>query len=355
MVMWQPASSGCVVRNLNGDTAGGAELPNRKIRPYPSPVALPCDVLVIGAALLDVHARSRANVVHGTSNPARMMSTPGGVGRNIAENLARLGTRVSLVALVGPDDAGDRVLRETAEAGVDVSLVMTGPEPTGTYLAVLDRDGELVIALSDLTGTEGLTPERLSAVASAIEEAPYVVVDGNLPQRVVAWILERAASGGARVVLDPVSVPKAALLAPVVAQGHPIAVVTPNVDELGPLSGGDADPLRWLHDHGVQTVWTRLGARGSQLSSTGGRVEIVGHPVNAIDVTGAGDSMTAGLVSALLAGAELATAAAYGQAVAELTVASPHTVRPDLTDALVRARLAETHRGRADERIHTEG
>ena len=311
MVMWQPAASGCVVRNLNGDTAGGAELPNRKIRPYPSPVALPCDVLVIGAALLDVHARSRANVVHGTSNPARMMSTPGGVGRNIAENLARLGTRVSLVALVGPDDAGDRVLRETAEAGVDVSLVMTGPEPTGTYLAVLDRDGELVIALSDLTGTEGLTPERLSAVASAIEEAPYVVVDGNLP--------------------------------------------TPNVDELGPLSGGDADPLRWLHDHGVQTVWTRLGARGSQLSSTGGRVEIVGHPVNAIDVTGAGDSMTAGLVSALLAGAELATAAAYGQAVAELTVASPHTVRPDLTDALVRARLAETHRGRADESIHTEG
>jgi len=181
MVMWQPAASGCVVRNLNGDTAGGAELPNRKIRPYPSPVALPCDVLVIGAALLDVHARSRANVVHGTSNPARMMSTPGGVGRNIAENLARLGTRVSLVALVGPDDAGDRVLRETAEAGVDVSLVMTGPEPTGTYLAVLDRDGELVIALSDLTGTEGLTPERLSAVASAIEEAPYVVVDGNPP------------------------------------------------------------------------------------------------------------------------------------------------------------------------------
>ena len=36
-------------------------------------------------------------------------------------------------------------LGETAEAGVDVSLVMTGPEPTGTYLAVLDREGELVM------------------------------------------------------------------------------------------------------------------------------------------------------------------------------------------------------------------
>ncbi len=175
MVMWQPASSGCVVRNLNGDTAGGAELPNRKIRPYPSPVALPCDVLVIGAALLDVHARSRANVVHGTSNPARMMSTPGGVGRNIAENLARLGTRVSLVALVGPDDAGDRVLRETAEAGVDVSLVMTGPEPTGTYLAVLDRDGELVIALSDLTGTEGAyKPGGDRALDQAVARMPGI-------------------------------------------------------------------------------------------------------------------------------------------------------------------------------------
>ena len=58
-----------------------------------------------------------------------------------------------------------------------------------------------------------------------------------------------------------------------------------------------------------------------------------------LDVTGAGDAMLAGFCHALLAGATPVEAAAYGHAAAALTIASPHTVRPDLTDALVRSLL----------------
>ena len=58
-----------------------------------------------------------------------------------------------------------------------------------------------------------------------------------------------------------------------------------------------------------------------------------------VDVTGAGDSMTAGFVHALLRDDDPVAAAAFGQATAALTTESVHTVRPDLTSALVTGRL----------------
>ena len=98
-------------------------------------------VVVIGGANVDVHARGAAPLVGGTSNPGSTSLGNGGVGRNVAENLARLGTPTRLVAGVGRDPLGDQLLDETAAAGVDVSLVRRTAAPTGTYTAVLDADG----------------------------------------------------------------------------------------------------------------------------------------------------------------------------------------------------------------------
>ena len=69
-------------------------------------------------------------------------------------------------------------------------------------------------------------------------------------------------------------------------------------------------------------------------------VHLVAEPATVVDVTGAGDAMLAAFCHALLAGDDPAGAAAYGHAAAALTIASPHTVRPDLTDRLVRSTSA---------------
>ena len=271
-----------------------------------------------------------------TSNPGTVVRSAGGVGRNVAENLARLGRDVALVAAVGDDPAGAEVLAATEAAGVDVSRVRRGPQPTGTYVAVLDTDGELVVAVADMAATESIGVEDVDAVADAVAAAELVVLDGNLTTATLARALEVCAAAGIRVVLDPVSVPKAAALAGLLSARTPLLAMTPNGDELAAL-GGSADAL---HDLGVELVWTRLGAAGSRLSGPEGVVDIA--PVVApevVDVTGAGDAMLAAFCHALLGGATPADAAAYGQAAAALTVASPHTVRPDLTDELVRSLL----------------
>lgn len=304
--------------------------------------------VVVGGAAWDIKARSLAAARLHTSNPSVVSRTPGGVGRNIAEGIARLGGRVHLVAAVGADAAGKELLARTAAAGVYVDQVVTSTHPTGSYLAALEDDGELVIGLSDFAATDAMDVEGLSRAQELLARADLVVVDGNIPGAVAAWVLGVAASGGVRVVLEPVSVAKAGRIAPLLEPGHPVFAVTPNVDELGALVGhGVADrpddiaaASAELHARGVTHVWVSRGAAGSLLASPGETVPIAAFPARVTDVTGAGDAMTAGFVHGLLAGEEPQTAARHGHLAAALTVASGHTVRPDLGVAFAAA-LAE--------------
>lgn len=304
-------------------------------------------VLVVGGANMDVKARSGRSVVRGTSNPGTATMSAGGVGRNVAENLARLGTRTYLVAAVGADALGDQVLSATSGAGVHVEHVRRSARATGTYTAVLDAEGELVVAVSDMAATDELAPEQVDAARDLFATASLVVLDGNLATGTLALALDLAAAAGTRVVLEPVSVPKAANLAPLVAADRPIHALTPNRDELGALTGLPTRTdrqvraaARALHDRGVELVWARLGPAGSLLSGPDGVVTLEAVPTEVVDVTGAGDAMLAAFCHALLGGADPAEAAAYGHAAAALTIASPHTVRPDLTDRLVRSTTA---------------
>jgi len=302
--------------------------------------------VVVGGANMDVKAWSADRIVPATSNPGTTVVAPGGVGRNVAENLARLGTPVHLVAAVGTDLLGDQLVTATAAAGVQVEHVRRGVHPTGTYTALLDADGELLVAVSDMAATDALTPADVQAAEDLIAWTGLLVLDGNLAPETIGCALDLASLSRVRVVLEPVSVPKAVRLAGQLRSGRPVYAVTPNADELAALTGRPTgtddqvrDAMRGLHDAGVELVWVRLGDRGSRLSGPGILEALPARAAAVRDVTGAGDAMLAAFCHAVLGGATPADAATFGHAAAALTVGSPHTVRPDLTDRLVESLL----------------
>ncbi|HEX4789976.1 MAG TPA: carbohydrate kinase [Actinospica sp.] len=311
-------------------------------------------VVVVGGANLDIKARSAARAIAQTSNPGHTSTTPGGVGRNIAENLARLGTPTQLIAALGRDPHGERLLADTRSAGVLMDHVHRSSHPTGSYTAVLDTDGELLLAVADMSATDDLRPEHLQQARELIANAALLVLDGNLPAAVTGHLLGLARAAGVRVIIDPVSVPKATRLLPLLAADLPVFAITPNRAELHALTGRDtaADPAALpeaaavLHERGVQHVWVRLGAGGSLLSSlteaTQSIVTLDADPVAVQDVTGAGDAMLAAFAHALLAGHPPVVAARYGHAAAALTLESSHTVRPDLTSQLLESTVRRT-------------
>lgn len=304
-------------------------------------------VVVIGGANIDVKARSTAPAAQQTSNPGRGSMTPGGVARNVAENLARLGTRTHLIAALGRDALGDSLLAQTAAAGVRLDFIRRSEQPTGTYTAILDSDGELIVAVADMAATDTLGPDHLSQARDIIATAGLLVLDGNLAPATLEHARDLADAAQVRTILEPVSVPKAQDLSAAITADRPVYAVTPNREELTALTDLPARTDRQLrlaadslHRRGVQHAWVRLGARGSMLSTASAEaVFIPAVPTTVQDVTGAGDSMLAAFCHALLEGQDPVDAARYGHAAAALTIASPHTVRPDLTPRLVRAAL----------------
>lgn len=304
-------------------------------------------VVVVGGANIDIKARSAQPATPRTSNPGHASMTPGGVGRNVAENLARLGTRTHLVSAVGRDPLGETLISQTAAAGVRLEHLLRTEVPTGTYTAILDADGELIIAVAAMAAMEQLTPEQVGTARGPIAAAGLLVVDGNLRLDTLEYALDLAATAGVRAIVEPVSVPKASALAPVLNADRRLFAITPNRDELAALTGLPTGTDRQLtraaaqlHDRGVELVWVRLGERGSLLSRAGSTpLTIPAVPTDVADVTGAGDSALAAFCHALLAGEDAPAAARFGHMAASLTISSTHTVRPDLTERLVRSAL----------------
>ena len=279
-------------------------------------------MVVVGGANVDVKARTTHALVRATSNPGTVVRTPGGVGRNVAENLARLGSRVALVSAVGSDADGDWLLAVTAAAGVDVSPVLRGGR-TGRYVAVLDADGELVAGVADMAATDALGPEVLDH--DLIRSAALVVVDGNLPATTVDAVLAL----GDRVVIDPVSVPKARRISPLLS-GSPDRLrdhAQRGRARRARLGGG---PARARRRGGVGTP--RCGRLAAEHRRRRGRARRARCDAGRRDRCGRRDARGVLPPPAGRGGAR--GRRGDGHEAAALTVASPHTVRPDLRERM---------------------
>ena len=284
----------------------------------------------IGAAHLDRIARAQGPVALGSSNPAEVTTAPGGVARNVAENLARLGSDVRLVSRVGDDDAGRLVLSATRNAGVNVSKVEIIPgAATAGYTALLDPAGGLVVAFADMAIYDGFNVERLVEVAA---DAPRWFVDANLPASTLTTLAARK-SHDTFFAADAVSVPKSERLHGILPA---LDLLFVNLDEARALTGV-SDPeaaARRLRAEGVDAVVITLGAEGALVAGSDGTATLASYKAEAGDVTGAGDALIGATLDALAGNRPLIPSVRRGIAAAALTIAHPGAVRPDLASAL---------------------
>ena len=292
------------------------------------------NIIVIGGANLDIKSVIAGKTVAATSNPGTSSLSLGGVGRNIAENLARLGAPVALLSVVGDDDAGTRLIEGSTAAGIDMSLVTRAKGNTGTYAVVIDRHGEMVIGVADMRLIDAITPRFIARHKAQLAAARLLVADCNLSAEALAEIAKIAAKAQIPLIVEPVSVPKARRLAALLRTGLPIHAVTPNRDELAALVGFPVKSeaalkraMRLLHRRGVRHVLVGLGSQGCYLSSAHDEINFAVQLPTAArpkvrDVTGGGDAMVAGFAYGLACGKSAAQAARMGQELAGRAVHS---------------------------------
>ncbi len=294
------------------------------------------DVLVIGAAGLDVKGQVGGPLQMGTSNPGSIRQSPGGVARNIAENLARLGVDVALITALGDDWPGRYILEHAQQAGVNTEHVLVRPDlRTGTYLALQDREKQLIVGLDDMGAIQAITPGYLYDRRRLFREAEMVVIDANLSPDALEMVFRLAAQYGRPVCADPTSAPLAVRLQPFLGQLH---LVTPNLQEayalLGEVGGSSDRPIRVarrLVAKGVQLAVITLAEKGLCYATVNESGNLPAITVPIVDRTGVGDALTAAIVFGLLEGLPPTEAVRLGLSAAALTLQCRHTVCPDIS------------------------
>ncbi len=295
-------------------------------------------VLAIGSAGMDIVGRPRHELERGTSNPGSVRVSEGGVARNVAENLARLGHPVALVSAVGDDRSGRRILDQAREAGINVDHVLVVPDqPTSYYLALLDNEGNLHLGLDDMRVLEALTPEFIRSQEGLFAQAQAVFVDANLNPKSLEAVFRLARRNKLPVAADPTSTSLAARLAPHLSD---LWLVTPNEAEANVLcpqhvehadTHGVVEAARHLVASGVRHAIITMAEFGLGYATAASSGHVPALKTEIQDPTGAGDALTAAVMFALLQDIPIDEAVRLGLAAASLTLRSPGTVAEDLS------------------------
>lgn len=254
-------------------------------------------VCVVGSINLDLVARTARHPRPGETLLGFDYSEhAGGKGLNQAVAAARSGASTQLIAAVGEDDAGVRLLGIATAEGIDVDSVSSHAQsPTGRAVIVVDDNAENSIVV--VPGANQFCPV-LTEVSKTV-----VLAQLEVPVTSVLESFRAARRAGAITILNPAP---AAALPPELLEL--CDVIVPNEHEIDILGG--AEPLLAA---GVSTIIVTLGSHGIDLIDAAGTRHIDAHDVEPVDTTGAGDAFCGCLAAGLAAG--LTIDAASGRAI----------------------------------------
>lgn len=288
-------------------------------------------LLVVGSAIVDLVARPIAGAATDRSNDADIRLGAGGAGRNVAENLQRLGCSVTLVTDVGNDALGQFLLADCAARGIEVRVCRQ--TRTGLYLAVLQPDGGLDRGFCQ-TDTDQVTAAEVLKTLPDLGEFSGAVLDANLSESCIAELAARFRSRQIPYALETAAHQRCHR---VLAALHGCALVKPDRGEAMALTGLPCDTLaealtcaETLHKRGAGTAIVSLGPDGFCVASS----EFTGHmaaaPTEVVDVTGAGDALFAAAWVGLLRGLPVPQVLNAARQAAALACASAGAVSRDL-------------------------
>lgn len=266
-------------------------------------------VTVAGGMNLDLLATPDRPLLPRDSTPGKITLRPGGVGRNIAARLSDAGAHVRLITALGCDERAEILSRLCRESGIDLSLSVPTDCPAPCYLCIHDDQGDMALAVNDMSAMDRLTPEAMESRMEALNASDACVLDANLSGETLLYIASHAA---VPLILDPVSCAKAARAKDILPY---LAAIKPNRMEAEALTGerNVEKAAAALLNAGVRRVFISLGAEGVYYADAFHAGHEPARLLPTLPATGAGDALCAGLTLSLLSGMDVKACAKAGQ------------------------------------------
>lgn len=290
-------------------------------------------VVVVGGVNIDICGKPFNKLVPRDSNPGKVQSSLGGVGRNIAHNLRLMDVDVKMITALGEDLNSKKVMESCETLGIDLSASLSvHSASTSTYLFITNDEGEMELAVADMEIYEHLTPEFIATRMNLINHAVLCVIDANVPQETIEYVAEHCT---VPLVADSVSTTKMHKLEPVFDKIHTLKPNRLEAELLTGISITDDASLKAvgdkLLDRGLQRVFLTLGGDGVYCQDAKEHFRLPCCSTRMVNTTGAGDTFTAAIVWGYLNGLSMKDTARAGLAAASICAESSETINPDLS------------------------
>ncbi|XP_072291753.1 uncharacterized protein [Eucyclogobius newberryi] len=327
------------------------------------------NIVVIGGINVDFIAKGKTDVLlSGQTNPGSVCQSFGGVGRNIADALSRLGQNPLFISATGADSHSEAVFSYCKHMNTS-GVVKLKERSTATYCAVITASGELSLGLGDMDIHQEITEQYVSQFENQLSCSTLVCLDGNLPDTTINYVCSLAEKHNINVWYEPTDSDKAnkpflseawkslSFASPNLAElctmnktlGFPVPQALPDsLDEVLDVAMALSRPLL-QHIHCLVVT---LGAYGVLICGENKAGSINLHPrkwkikrqvgalyypalnvtaKETVNVSGAGDSLTGALIAGMLQDRDIDSCVRMGLLAARLSLASAHPIAPSLT------------------------
>lgn len=300
-------------------------------------------VVVFGAINIDLLATAGSEALVGDSTPGTLRQFFGGVGRNIAENLARLGISTKLVSAVGNDGFASDVIAHASAAGIGTCYIEVSDNfPTASYTAIHNQDGELLHAVSDMRLFDQLNVTINESMQAAILNADAIVIDANLKSSVIEEIVRHCESK--LVVADAVSTKKSVRLSSVLGSIDLLKVNRAEACALAHMEHnvGNDELMQAMLALGPQELLATAGHEGAFLLSKKQTIKgVPGIVPDIVSTNGAGDALLSAVLASRLYGFDKSDQVAWGLATAAHTLSVEAACADNLSYELILQKVRE--------------
>lgn len=269
---------------------------------------------VVGSINMDMTVKAERIPLKGeTLKGWDLKYIPGGKGANQAVAMAKLGAEVEMFGCIGDDAAGASLLKNLQDTGVETKCIKTVTGvPTGlAMITVGDNDNTIIV----VAGTnDHVNIDYVNEVKDSLLECEIVLLQHEIPQETVEYVIALCAENGVKVVLNPG--PARPVKQEILEK---VTYLTPNEHEAVILFGRDISFEDMMKRYPEKLVITQ-GSRGVSTCLKNGQVILVpARKANVVDTTGAGDTLNGAFTVAVTVGKEIPEALAFANTAAGLS------------------------------------
>ena len=293
-------------------------------------------MVIIGMIFVDVKGYPEAAFIPTGRNVGRVERVHGGVGRNIAEDIANCELRPTLVSLVDESGDGQDVVRKLNNHKVDTRYIRKTRDGMGTWLAVFDNDGDVAASISkrpNLMPIIDILDEQGDEIFS---NADSIIVEIDLDKEIIKRVFKLAKKHGKKVYAAvgnmSIALERRDFL-------KSIDCLVCNIQEAGMLFFDDFSEKSTEEMVDILAEKVKAAKIPSMIVTMGGKGAIYAdlngdkgycpaRKVEVKDTTGAGDSFCAGAAIGLTYGKSLKEACEIGSMLAASVIVTTESVCP---------------------------